>query len=273
MNVIIGAGKFSHTHLRVLNELNIKDVTLAKSSVWSAEQKQQFVTTHKNISFLFNNQPCTKDTVLHIVTPSNTHANIIKKYADAKLIFVEKPSIIYNSKIDFEIANAVTNQVYQNDWLSQIQNYRINKAKPKSIYFKYDVKNKEETDHITEIWSHVLNFISIWFEPNCKIHIKHLEFNKEKSSIKVILDNITELSIEASNGLVEKSVWDICIDNEVFNNTLLGGSLLINTFNNMLSETLPLTNWYKSSWMIHRFRLINCYEIFNNDFLNYYKNK
>lgn len=271
MNIIIGAGKFSHTHLRVLNELNIKNVTLSKSSPWTEEQKQNFITAHKNISFLFNNTPSTENCTLHIVTPSCTHLEIMQKYADAKLIFVEKPSVLYNTKNDFEIANAIVNRVYQNDWLSQTQHHRQTKEKPKSIGFRYDIKNKDKIDHIAEIWSHVLNFISIWFEPNCKIELEYLELGQEKTCLKARLDNCTDLSIETSIGVVEKSVWELCVDQEIFNNTLLGGSLLVDTFNNVFSENKPLTDWYKSSWMVHRFRLINCYDIFANDFLNYYK--
>jgi hypothetical protein len=271
MNIIFGAGKFSHTHLRVLNELNIKDVILAKSSAWTEEQKQNFVDMHKNISFLFDNAPDTKNSIVHIVTPSHTHLEMMHRCANANLVFVEKPSVLYNTKADFEIANTITNKVYQNDWLSQIQHHRQSKEKPKSIVFRYDIKNKDKIDHIAEIWSHVLNFISIWFEPDCKIELEHLELNKESTSLKATLDDCTELLIQTTSGLVDKSTWELCVDEETFNNTLLGGSLLLDTFNNIFNEDKPLTDWYRSSWMVHRFRLINCYDIFNNDFLNYYK--
>ena len=152
-----------------------------------------------------------------------------------------------------------------------MQNYRQNKTQPKKINFIYHVKNKDKIDHITELWSHVINFISLWFDPNCKIHVQKMVQINEKYFCKIIIDDCTTLSIITSNGFVEKSQWSLSIDDEKFTNDQFGGKLLTDTLNIMLCNKKPLTDWYKSSWLIHKFRLLTFPEMFNNHCDNYYR--
>jgi len=270
--VIVGAGAFSHAHIRCLLELGVTQCIIAKQSEWTSEQKNKFTKDHPLMAFTFDNSPNAKDKNVHIVTPSNKHAELLNRYNTwANKIFVEKPSVLYNKPRDFDYANLVTGKIYQNDWLAQIQNHRINKVKPSIVSFTYNVKNKDEIDHITEIWSHVLNFISQWIEPDCKIVIHSQKYKKRTRSINCIINNELTLNINSTNGLDEKSNWHLSIDQEQFNSNQFGGSLLVNTLNTMLTNNTPLTDWYKSSWLIHRFRLLSSKDIFDNQFLSYYR--
>tara|TARA_B100000941_G_scaffold290256_1_gene271749 strand:- start:215 stop:1045 length:831 start_codon:yes stop_codon:yes gene_type:complete len=271
MTVIVGAGAFSHAHIRCLLELDINTCTIAKLTTWKQIQKQKFIDTHPSMNFVFNNDPDLSQQQVHIVSPSNTHADMLKKYASAKTIFVEKPSVLYNNDNDFINANQCVGKIYQNDWLSQIQQYRKNKGRPENIIFTYYVKNSNKIDHITELWSHAINLLSIWYDPTCKIHINQIKYKKRSSLINVIIDEQTSLSIHTSNGLSDTSHWKLRIDDEEFSNQQMGGQLLINTLNTMLTDKDPLTNWYKSSWMIHRFRLLQCEELFKTHYHLYYR--
>jgi len=271
--IILGAGAFSNAHIRCLVELGIKECVLAKHTAWTGEQKHKFAEDHPLMEFTFTNNPNAKDKNVHIVTPSNTHAELLNRYNTwANKIFVEKPSVIYNKDRDFDYANLVTRTIYQNDWLSQIQHHRINKNMPSIVSFTYDVKNKDKIDHITEIWSHIINFISMWIQPDCKIYIHSQNYKKRTTSINCIINDKLTLNINSTNGLEEKSKWHLRIDNEQFDSEQFGGSLLINTLNTMLTDKPPLTDWYKASWLIHRFRLLSSKQIFDNQFKIYYRN-
>ena len=90
-------------------------------------------------------------------------------------------------------------------------------------------------------------------------------------NISCIIDKELELSISTTSGLVEKSKWQLQIDNEEFTSEELGGSLLINTLSTMLTSKLPLTDWYNASCLIHKFRLLSSPEIFDNQFLLNYR--
>ena len=270
--VIFGAGAFSHAHLRCLKELGITECVLAKNTPWTSQQQHKLADAHPLISFTFDNKPDITDKIVHIVTPSNTHAELLYRYSRlSSKIFIEKPSVLYNKDIDFNYANFISNTVYQNDWLAQIQNHRSRKYKPSIIHFKYDVKNKNQIDHITEIWSHVINLVSLWYKPNCKIHLNSELVKNNARNISCIIDNELELNISTTSGLVEKSKWQLQIDNEEFTSEELGGSLLINTLSTMLTNKLPLTDWYNASWLIHKFRLLSSPEIFDNQFLLNYR--
>jgi len=271
--IILGAGAFSHAHIRCMLELGILKCTIAKHSEWTSEQKNKFIQDYPSMAFTFDNNPDTTDKNVHIVTPSNKHAQLLyRNNQSAKKIFVEKPSVLYNNHDDFDYANAVNGTIYQNDWLAQVQMHRTCKDKPSVVSFTYDVKNKNEIDHITEIWSHVINFISIWIEPNCKIITHSQKYKNRTSSISCIINDELELNINSTNGFEEKSKWHLRVDNDEFNSEQFGGDLLINTLSTMLTSKEPLTDWYKSSWLIHRFRLLSSKEIFDSQFsLNYRK--
>jgi len=272
-SVILGAGAFSHAHIRCLIELGITECTIAKNSTWTDEQKHKFAEDHPLMTFTFDNKPDITDKIVHIVTPSNTHAELLYRYSRlSSKIFIEKPSVLYNKDIDFNYANFISNTVYHNDWLAQIQNYRSRKYKPSIIHFTYDVKNKDDIDHITEIWSHVINLISMWVEPNCKIITHSQTYKNRTRSINCVINDQLTLNINTTNGLVEKSKWHLRIDDEQFDSDQFGGNLLINTLNTMLTDEQPLTDWYKSSWLLHRFRLLSSKEIFDSQFsLDYRK--
>ena len=271
--IILGAGAFSHAHIRCMLELGILKCTIAKHSEWTSEQKNKFTQDHPLMTFTFDNNPDTTDKNVHIVTPSNTHARLLYDNQSSKKIFVEKPSVLYNNHDDFDYANAVNRTIYQNDWLAHIQNFRNCKDKPSIVSFTYDVKNKDNIDHITEIWSHVINFISMWIQPDCKIYIHSQNYKKRTTSINCIINNQLTLNINSTNGLQEKSRWHLRIDNEQFDSKQFGGRLLINTLNTMLTDKPPLTDWYKASWLIHRFRLLLSKQIFDNQFKVYYRSQ
>lgn len=270
--VILGAGAFSHAHIRCLLELGVTECTIAKQSEWTGEQKHKFAEDYPLMAFTFDNSPNAKDKNVHIVTPSNTHAELLNRYNTwAAKIFVEKPSVLYNKPRDFDYANLVTNTIYQNDWLAQVQNHRTCKDKPSIVNFTYHVKNRDDIDHITEIWSHVINFISQWIEPDCNIFIHSQSYKKRTRSINCIINNELTLNINSTNGLVEKSEWHLRVDDEQFESKQFGGNLLINTLNTMLTGTVPLTDWYTSSWLLHKFRLLSSKEIFDSQFLLNYR--
>ena len=269
--IIIGAGAFSNVHIRCLVEMGITECVLAKKSAWTNEQKQKFSDSHPLMSIEFDNEPIAQDKNVHIVTPSNTHAQMLTKYADAETIFVEKPSVLYNTHEDFTIANQIKGSVYQNDWLAQVQHLRKNKQCPQNISFTYNIKNRDKLDHIAEIWSHAINLLSIWYDPTCEIYVHQYKYKKRETHINVIVNEQTSFTITSSSGLSETSNWHLRIDNEEFTSEQLGGQLLINTLNTMLTNSEPLTDWYTASWMIHKFRLLKCEELFETHRQLYYR--
>jgi hypothetical protein len=272
MTVIAGAGAFSHAHIRCLLELGITECVLAKKTPWTNAQQHKFIECHPLMLITFNNDPIAEDKNVHIVTPSNTHAQMLKKYADAKTIFVEKPSVLYNTDEDFTIANLVTRAVYQNDWLAQVQHLRKDKGCPQSIHFTYNVKNRDEIDHITDIWSHAINLLSIWYDPTCEINVHQYKYKKSETYVNVTVNNQTSFTVTTSSGFSETSNWHLRIDNEEFTSHQLGGQLLINTLSTMLTNSDPLTDWYTASWMIHKFRLLQCEDLFKTHIQLYYRN-
>lgn len=271
-HIIVGSGSFSHAHIRVLNDFNIKQIILLRKSKWNKETTQYFKNTHPDIDFTFADSAKYNNSIVHIVTPSNTHLSVLAQCKSAKQILLEKPSVLYNTEVDFKNSNKLYQlPIYQNDWLSQIQNYRKSKNQPKNIKFVFDVKNKNQIDHVTEIWSHAINFLSLWFEPNCLIYIEKMFKDSTTSFVKVTLDNHTVLEIHTSNGHVNKSQWSLSVDNESFNSDQFGGKLFSDVIKNLLNNDQPLTNWYKSSWLIHKFRLLSFPEMFDYQYHKYCK--
>ncbi len=280
MNIIFGAGKFSNVHLKVLKEKGIRKAILAKKSSWTDKQKQEFKNKHDDMKLFFDNQPNIYNETIHIVTPSKTHAKVLYENKNAKKIFIEKPAVLFNSDSDYILSNKVNELiwkyglvVYQNDWLSQTLHYRINKGKPYSIDFTYHVKNPNNEDHITEIASHAMILLSKWCSVNSKIKLNFESIGDQYTVLNFTIDDI-KVHLNMSNGLRDKSFWSLKIDDEYFSTDNIGHALMSNTMNVMLKDLKPFTDWYESSWLIHKLRLIKNEDLYQEHLKGYYeKNK
>ncbi len=280
MNIIFGAGKFSNVHLKVLKEKGIHKAILAKKSSWTDKQKQEFKNKHDDMKLFFDNQPNIHNETIHIVTPSKTHAKVLYENKNAKKIFIEKPAVLFNSDSDYILSNKVNELiwqyglvVYQNDWLSQTLHYRINKEKPNSIDFTYHVKNPDNEDHITEIASHAMILLSKWCSVNSKIKLNFESIGDQYTVLNFTIDDI-KVHLNMSNGLRDKSFWSLKIDDEYFSTDNIGHALMSNTMNVMLKDLKPFTDWYDSSWLIHKLRLIKDEDLYQEHLKGYYeKNK
>lgn len=283
-HLIIGAGKFSHAHLRVLNELGVTQVDILKNSTWQVEQTIAFKTKHPDLHLSFFSKEDDnitsefyKDKIVHIVTPSNTHLNILEEVYTAQRIFVEKPSVLYESVNDFKLAKYIfdnTHNIYHNDWFAGIQQLRVNKDCPTNISFTYNVANNDVDDLITEIASHCLILLTNWFKPDDNISIQKLDVSADSAEIIVTMNYNTTVNISVTAGRVTTSSWHCNINTEEmteqFDSSTIRGTLLINTLNAMLTNATPFTDWYKASWMIHRFRLLSDSDLFYHQFKNFY---
>ena len=279
-HLIIGAGKFSHAHLRVLNELGVTHAELLKNSSWKTEQVDTFKNKHPNLQLSFFSKADNNITsnfyinkIVHIVTPSNTHLNILEEVETAQRIFVEKPSVLYESSDDFTLAKSIYNasySIYHNDWFAGIQELRTDKSCPANISFNYDVANNDVDDLITEIASHCIILLTDWFDPDVHISISKLNVSEDAAEIIVTLNYSTAVNISVTAGRVAASSWQCSINNEQFNSAEIRGTLLINTLNTMLTNSKPLTDWYKASWMIHKFRMLSNQDLFNQQFKDFY---
>ena len=278
MNIIFGAGKFSNVHLKVLKEKGIHKAILAKKSSWTDKQKQEFKNKHDDMKLFFDNQPNIHNETIHIVTPSKTHAKVLYENKNAKKIFIEKPAVLFNSDSDYILSNKVNELiwqyglvVYQNDWLSQTLHYRINKEKPNSIDFTYHVKNPDNEDHITEIASHAMILLSKWCSVNSKIKLNFESIGDQYTVLNFTIDDI-KVHLNMSNGLRDKSFWSLKIDDEYFSTDNIGHALMSNTMNVMLKDLKPFTDWYDSSWLIHKLRLIKDEDLYQEHLKGYYEN-
>ena len=278
MNVVFGAGKFSHVHLKCLYENQITQVTLVKKTLWTETQKKMFMQKHYMMDLIFEKDPNITDNIIHIVTPSESHAELLYRNKKAKKIFVEKPAVLFNQDNDFIFSNIVKEltvsgklKIYQNDWLAQVQNYRTNDKKPKFLEFTYDVKNPNTIDPVTETGSHAIILLSKWCKPDCVINLNNLSVDGDRTKLSFVANNI-QVVINMSNGLRKESYWSLKIDEEYFDRDKLGHILMSNTMKTMLKDTKPITDWYDSSWLIHKIRLINKQELFKKQMDTYYCN-
>ena len=232
------------------------------------------------MQLFFDNQPNVYNETIHIVTPSKTHAKVLYENKNAKKIFIEKPAVLLNSDSDYILSNKVNELiwqyglvVYQNDWLSQTLHYRINKGKPYSIDFTYHVKNPDNEDHITEIASHAMILLSKWCNVNSKIKLNFESIGDQYTVLNFTIDDI-KVHLNMSNGLRDKSFWSLKIDDEYFSTDNIGHALMSNTMNVMLKDLKPFTDWYDSSWLIHKLRLIKDEDLYQEHLKGYYeKNK
>ena len=280
MNIIFGAGKFSNVHLKVLREKGIRKAILAKKSFWTDEQKQQFKNKHGDMKLFFDNLPLINNETIHIVTPSKTHARVLHQNINAKKIFIEKPAVIFNRDRDYILANKVHSlswksfksipSIYQNDWLSQTLHYRIDKGKPYSIDFTYHVKNPDNEDHITEIASHAMILLSKWCDANSKIKLNFESTGDNYTVLNFTIDDI-KVHLNMSNGLRDKSFWSLKIDEEYFSTDDIGHALMSNTMSIFLNDLSPFTDWYESSWLIHKLRMIKSQDLYNKQLRVYYE--
>ena len=173
-HIILGAGKFSHVHVRVLAEFNINDMIICKRSEWLDSQRNLFTTQHPTQTFSFRNQldiDAYQNSIVHVVTTSDQHLNnMLDVYKYATAIFVEKPAVLLHNNSTCEQINILKTQcnipIYHNDWLAGLYNHLSTKRRPTAIHFNYDVANNDpELDPITEIASHSCNLLSLWVLP------------------------------------------------------------------------------------------------------------
>jgi hypothetical protein len=272
-HLIIGAGKFSHAHIRVLQELNVNNIEITKKTSWTNDIKDQFLSRHPNVNFVFSNLINAENKLVHIVTPSHTHLEILNLCSNAKSIFIEKPSVLFDIDDDFVKANIIYKSkqtIYQNDWFAMIHNFRKTHSKPNKINFDYHVVNNEKIDCITEIISHLIIFLSQWINCNDAIHLIKITQDEYQTQMSL---NVNDIEIEINVSLRNKSSnWKIDIDNEHFDNEILGKKLMLMSMENFINAQQPFTDWYKTSWLLHKIRSFNNMIKFNDQLTQYYIN-
>jgi hypothetical protein len=273
-HVILGAGKFSKAHIRLLSEYGINELSIAKKTEWSDNKKDDFVSMFPNckINFLETYQ-ATKQDMLHIVTPSDTHLQNMLFYAEkVKSIFVEKPAVLFNNEQDYESANLLLDTViYHNDWLSQITD-NLNTV-PKNIKFSYHVANKDNINLWTEVLSHVVIMCSKWVSPFDEISVIYCHDHERTLQLELIFSGKLTLEVDISSGFLKKSKWHCQIDDYEYSSDNDGGRLMNKSFGKFINSNSPLTDWYKSSWLLHRIKYLNNCEDFSSKYLKHYKRK
>lgn len=280
MNLIIGAGNFSHAHIRVLSELNINRVEIFKNTPWNEAQKQKFLDLHPSTDFEFAEHLTPIGKVIHVVTPSNTHLDLLQSLQEARTIFVEKPSVLYERSSDFEIANAIfrgKKTIYQNDWFAGLNALREKKSPPQKVKFVYNVKESRNIDLLEEVVSHLVNILSLWCEADANISIQNLIQEPHLLEFNANIDHKINVEVRVTSNIVEKSNWALSVfddsTEELFSSENIGGELLQRTFETMLFQRPALTDWYKCSWLLHHFRClfldINYFHHFDRFFRGY----
>ena len=103
---------------------------------------------------------------------------------------------------------------------------------------------------------------------------------KAKTINKYLGDNYTVLNftidkikvhLNMSNGLRDKSFWSLKINDEYFSTDDIGHTLMSNTMNVFLNDLSPFTDWYESSWLIHKLRMIKSQDLYNKQLRVYYE--
>lgn len=272
-HLIIGAGKFSHAHIRVLQELGVKNIEITKKTHWTDNIKNQFLSRYPNVNFEFSNNIDTENKLVHIVTPSNTHIEILDLCSNAKSIFIEKPSVLFDTDDDFVKANKIYKssfKIYQNDWFAMVHKFRNTNNKPKKINFDYHVVNNEKIDCVTEIISHLVIFLSHWV--NCNDHMHILKVMQDDYQTQMLL-NINDIEVDIKVSLRNNaSNWKIYVDAEYYDNEILGRKLMPMSVQNFINAQQPFTNWYESAWLLHKIRLFDNVFKFNDHLRQHYTN-
>ena len=90
---LVGAGRFGSNHLRVLTELEKEKKCTLVGVIDSKPEVLEQIAKKYNVNTSTNPDDFLKDVdAIDIVTPSNTHFNLCKKFlAAGKHVFVEKP--------------------------------------------------------------------------------------------------------------------------------------------------------------------------------------
>ena len=84
------------------------------------------------------------------------------------------------------------------------------------------------------------------------------------------IDDI-KVHLNMSNGLRDKSFWSLKIDEEYFSTDDIGHALMSNTMSIFLNDLSPFTDWYESSWLIHKLRMIKNQDLYNKQLRVYYE--
>ena len=270
-HVILGAGRFSHAHLRVLSELGVYAAVLCKRSPWTDEQRRAFSVKHPNMHLQFQDDLAldhVTDSIVHVVTPSDQHLdNLIALHPHASKIFVEKPAVLLTGDADCTAVNSLKNHrgpvIMQDDWLSGLYHQLESQVQPKQLHFRYDVMNTDaEIDLITEIASHCCNLLSLWVSPRSAMLMRSIQLDDDSLRAEFNLQDI-EVKLAVSKGRVDKSSWHCQIDGREFTNATAGGELLTAAFKRVINNDDPLTDWYKSSWLICKLKMHDAVDEFH----------
>ena len=273
-HLIIGAGRFSRAHINVLRELGVTDtIAIARARPWTQPEREEWNDPH--LEFCDTVEPTGK--IVHIVTPTISHLSILDQVQNANQILIEKPAVVFNSRADAITAGKLWDcqlPIWQNDWLSQLNKRRESKAKPSRIEFEYHVTDVNSPELITEVASHLAILLTLWCDPcDPTIVRSHINIVNELELDMTIGD--IDISLRATSGLVKKSKWQCAFLTsdgiETFDSQMMGGGLFINTVESVLDQTPPYTCWYKSSWMVHKFRHLLIPETFQMHYSNCYK--
>jgi hypothetical protein len=260
-HVILGAGKFSHAHIRVLTELGINSVDVCKRSDWTNDQRSAFMQRHPTQSLAFHdniNDDLLRDSTLHVVTPSDQHLrNLLDTYQHAAVLFVEKPAVLLTNDTSCEQANLLKTHckipIYHDDWLAGLYDHIPRKSRPTHIRFSYDVVNADTTlDLMSEIASHGCNLLSCWVSPSEQMAVISKTQSIDNLQMSLEFSRNLRIDLAVSCGKVARSTWQCSIDDADFSSLSMGGQLLTETVSRVINGSPALTDWYDASWLISK---------------------
>lgn len=266
-HVIIGAGRFSHTHLRVLAECGERAVSLCRRSPWSDNEMREYSTKHAaldiNFRCLADQTLDLSDALVHVVTSSANHLDMMLEISGrAKRIFVEKPAVLLDTPAQRSNANILRGMcrgiIYQDDWLARLRDRLYDPGRPTRIKFVYDVKDdRRDIDLTTEIASHACNLMICWISPTEKVQLHECIVTDNSLDLSMTFSGNLYVKIEVTKGCVDQSQWSCQIDDKTYDSQYLGGALLLETFRLVKTGDVPATDWYATSWLIKKLSMLN----------------
>jgi hypothetical protein len=267
-HLIVGAGKWSHAHLTVLSEIGNCTVMLTKPK-FTSEESQEFKKSYPIVKHTVDQTDY--DTYVkyidlfypdyvHIVTPSNTHLDLIKllgvdlfSTSFRSKILVEKPAVVFNDVHDYLMClkiKKMKHNIYYNDWMSWTVPQGI--IPSKTISFTYNVKNAVAPDSIIrEVGSHLASLLLNFYTYNCDIVVDLKHISKTTVVVKLTINGIPCIvNINTNTGI--KSFWEVKIDDYQKNSETTPGEELYNMFENFINKRKPRTDWIDSSVLTER---------------------
>ena len=112
--------------------------------------------------------------------------------------------------------------------------------------------------------------LSKWCDANSKIKLNFESTGDNYTVLNFTIDDI-KVHLNMSNGLRDKSFWSLKIDEEYFSTDDIGHALMSNTMSIFLNDLSPFTDWYESSWLIHKLRMIKNQDLYNKQLRVYYE--